>query len=54
MILKHKIQSICNHVPHHAHTSITLGILLHVYVCFLANGFLFFLFKESFNENNCH
>ena len=44
MILKHKIQSICNHVPHHAHTSIALGILLHVYV-FFSKWFSFFSFQ---------
>ena len=37
----------------HTHL-IALGILLHAYLCLLANDFLFSLFKGRFNENNCH
>ena len=43
-ILKHKIQSICIHVLHHAHILMALGILLHVY----------FVFKESFKWTNSY
>ena len=46
-ILKKKIQSICSHALHHAHTLIALTILLHAYMCFLVNGFLFFFFLRK-------
>ena len=46
-ILNHKIRSICNHVLHHVHALIALGILLHAYACLLENGFPFFFSRKS-------